>query len=127
MISKHLQNQKIAGQRKISSFGLTAMLGVAMIGGVAFESATSKIIPKIHTAVETFAENRRAGIKRLGHPARNYMEQALVGDAVGIDGTETPEQALKELKEYNSQPIKPLSDAEILHDNAIYRWVYRVR
>lgn len=108
----------------MSRLGLTAMLGLAVIGGVAINKAAAKVMPGIHTVMETFAEYRRAGIKRLGHPARNYMEQAIVGDAVGINGTETSEQILRELKAYNSKPVEPLTDAEILHDNAVHDWVY---
>lgn len=133
MTSKHLQNQR-AG-RRVSLSNLILMGATALVGGIAIGEAASFVMPKVQERIINFTkeiqqgsdirrEYREAGIKRLGHPARNYMEQAIVGDAVGIDGTENPEQELRELREYNSKPIEPLTDAQILHDNAIYSRIY---
>lgn len=133
MNSKYLQNQR-AG-RRVSLSNLILMGATALIGGIAIEKAVSFITPEVQERVIEFRdgiqqnleirkEYREAGELRFGHPARNYMERAVLGNDIGITGNESLDEAYQKIKAYVEGYSKETTDAEIERDNAVYNRVY---
>lgn len=121
--------------RNISLPNLILMGATALIGGIALGEVASFVAPKVQERVINFTreiqqgseikrEYREAGIKRLGHPARNPMERAVLGNDIGITGKETLNEMYEKIMAYVEGYSEETTDAQIMNDNAVYSRVY---
>ena len=121
--------------RNISLSNLILMGATALIGGIAIGEVASFVAPKVQERVINFTkeiqqgseirrEYREAGIKRLGHPARNPMERAVLGNDIGITGKETLNEVYKKITDYVNRYSEETTDAQVMHDNSVYSRVY---
>ncbi len=121
--------------RNISLLNLALMGATALIGGIAIAEMADFVAPKIQEKVinlkdriqqnlEIKREYREAGELRFGHPARDPMERAVLGNDIGITGHETLDEMYQKIMAYVEGYSQETTDAEIERDNAVYSRVY---